>query len=118
TEEAWQDFKRKKALFLGFDGINSFFPLSLTMNSAPLFKPISYDWLFWHSLQTKETNQLYDERGFWEKHGPMVMWMAVITLTFVLLLVLFERLEIISGAIGQLASAVKDAGTQTIAGGV
>lgn len=118
SAEAWQDFKGKKALFLGFDGINTFFPLSLQMNSAPLFKPVNYSWLFWHSLQMKETNQLYDERGFWAKHGPAVMWLIVISLTFVLLIILFERLEIISGAIGQLASAVKSVGTQTIAGGV
>jgi hypothetical protein len=42
--------------------------------------------------------------------------MIVIVLSFVLLIILFQRLELVSGSIAQLANAVKGATTQTITG--
>jgi len=105
-------------ILMGYDGVGKFYPMKLSVASTPQFINADTNWEFWHSLQTRETHNLYDNKSFWDKYGMIVSWMIVMVLSFVLLIILFQRLENVSGAISSLASAVKGATTQTVVGAV
>lgn len=107
---------RNLGIIMGYDGENKFYPMRLSVASTPQFIKADTNWEFWHSLETRETHRLYDKQGFWDKYGVIVTWMIVIVMSFVLLIILFQRLENVSGSIAQLANAVKGATTQTITG--
>lgn len=109
-------YGRNLGIIMGYDGATKWYPMRLSVASTPQFARADSNWEFWHSLQTRETHRLYDKKSFWDKYGMIVTWMIVITLSFVLLIILFQRLEQVSGAIGSLANAVKDTTTQTITG--
>lgn len=97
----------KKEVFLKKFGINEFdfIPLGIHLNALDIdIKPFPQGRKNWISTELKRSAQRHGT--FWDKYGQMITTLGVLTLSFVMIIVIFKMAQEIAGSMQGVAESI------------
>jgi len=97
---------RGERLYFRWDGGHVFVPQKVVYNSPLNFEPATYNILAQMAWRIKERAERHKNKGFWDLYGSIIVWTGVIMVSAITLWILFSKLELVAGAINNLASSV------------
>jgi len=114
--------KGKKVIFLKKFGMGEFdyYPLGLSLRGSQVYmNPFLTGRKNWISTELKRTLAKYG--SFWDRYGGIIMTGGILTMTLLMLIIVFKMnqttAELMNDAMSKVASAISSMGTQTIGGG-
>jgi len=84
------------------------------INTDPTFITVPQDVLFWHQNATKENATKYAGGGFWEKYGAMIGLFMCLAIIFVMVLVIFGKMDTLATAFQNAANTLAASGKQNL----
>lgn len=97
---------RGERLYFRWDGGHVFVPQKVVYNSPLQFETATYNVLSQMAWRIKERAERHKNKGFWDLYGSIIVWTGVIMVSAITLWILFTKLELVAGAINNLASSV------------